>query len=243
VANGAGIIINVFVDLNVGMNRTGIIPGQAAVQLYVTCNNMEGIIPVGLHAYDGHITDIDFETREKRCAESYAKVEWTKNEILKAGLPKPVIVAGGSPSFPVHAGWAKAECSPGTFIYWDAGYLQKYREQPFNPAALVISRVISLPDETTICTDLGHKSIAAENPLQNRVLILNAAGLEFAGQSEDHLVLKAPKDHAYKVGDIIYGIPYHICPTCALYESAAIIKDQKLVGEWKIIARNRKISI
>ena len=139
--------------------------------------------------------------------------------------------------------WAKAECSPGTFIYWDAGYIQKYPEQGFIPAALVITRIISLPDDTTLCTDLGHKSIAAENPLPNRVLLLNAPDIEFIGQSEEHLVLKAPKGHSYKVGDIFYGIPYHICPTCALYESASIINDRKLDGEWKIAARNRKISI
>ena len=242
-ATGAGISINVFVDLNVGMNRTGIIPGEAAAQLYFTCNQTNGINPVGLHAYDGHITDISFKTREKRCAESFAQVEWMEKEILKAGLPKPAIVAGGSPSFPVHAKWAKAECSPGTFIYWDAGYVQKYTEQAFIPAALVISRVISLPDETTVSTDLGHKSIAAENPLPNRVLILNATGLEFVGQSEEHLVLKAQKGHGFKVGDLIYGIPYHICPTCALYERVAIIRDHRLAGEWKITARDRKISI
>lgn len=238
-----GIVIPVFADLNVGMNRTGIIPGQEALDLYLICDKINGIRPVGLHAYDGHITDIELEVREKRCTEAFAKVEWMANEVVKNGLPKPIIVAGGTPSFPVHAKWGKEECSPGTFIYWDAGYLQKYTEQDFIPAALVVSRIISLPNETTICTDLGHKSVAAENPLPSRVLLLNAPGLEFTGQSEEHLVLKAAKGHQYKVGDVIYGIPYHICPTCALYERAWTIKDHRLDGEWKIIARDRKISI
>src|SRR3981081_469912 len=49
------IICPLFIDLNVGMNRTGIEPGEAAVQLYMDCSQRKGIQPVGLHVYDGHI--------------------------------------------------------------------------------------------------------------------------------------------------------------------------------------------
>ena len=240
-AMNAGIEVPVYVDLNVGMNRTGIIPGQKAVELYIQCSQEKNIMPVGLHVYDGHITDPEFDIREKKCNEAFKAVDWLSKELIQKGLPEPVIVAGGTPSFPVHAKREKVQCSPGTFIYWDAGYLQKYKEQPFLPAALVISRIISLPNETTICADLGHKSVASENPLNNRVYFINAPGLIVIGQSEEHLVLQANKDHHYKTGDVLYGIPVHVCPTCALYERALIVEDGKVTSEWKIIARDRKI--
>lgn len=246
----AGMEISVFIDLNVGMNRTGIIPDQKAVELYIECSKIlpsgsggAGIIPVGLHVYDGHITDIEFDVREKRCNEAFASVEWMKQELKKKGFDELIIVAGGTPTFPVHAKRENVQCSPGTFIYWDAGYVQKYKEQPFLPAALVISRIISLPNETTICADLGHKSVASENPVNNRVHFINAPELTVIGQSEEHLVLQVNKDHQYKTGDVLYGIPVHICPTCALYERALIVEDGKVRGEWKIIARDRKISL
>ncbi|MGZ8550933.1 MAG: D-TA family PLP-dependent enzyme [Chitinophagaceae bacterium] len=242
-AVAAGIEVPVFMDLNVGMNRTGIVPDQKATDLYIQCFNTKGIRPVGLHCYDGHITDAEFETREKKCNEAFEPVDGLRRQIIQKGFPEPVIVAGGTPSFPVHAKREKVECSPGTFIYWDAGYVQKYKEQPFLPAALVISRVISLPNETTICSDLGHKSVASENILTNRVSFINAPELSFAGQSEEHLVLQASKGHHYKTGDVLYGIPVHICPTCALYERALIVEDGKVTGEWKIIARDRKIDL
>jgi len=238
-----GIKISVFIDLNVGMNRTGIIPDQKAIDLFIKCSETKGITPVGLHVYDGHITDIELEVRERRCNEAFVAVERMEQELDKKGFKDLMIVAGGSPSFPVHAKREKVECSPGTFIYWDAGYVQKYKEQPFLPAALVLSRVISLPNETTICTDLGHKSVAAENVLANRVSLINAPELSFIGQSEEHLVLQGNKDHNYKEGDILYGMPYHICPTCALYERALIVEGASVTGEWKIIARDRKISV
>ncbi len=242
-ASQANLVIPVYIDLNVGMNRTGIFPEQKAYDLYSHCTEEKNIKPIGLHAYDGHIHDTEFEIRKKRCDDAFNAVEWLKNELIINGFAEPVIVAGGSPTFPIHAVRDKIECSPGTFIYWDAGYVQNCKEQLFLPAALVISRIISLPNETTICTDLGHKSVASENPLSHRVHFINAPELTFIGQSEEHLVLEATKGHQYKVGDVLYGLPFHICPTCALYERALIVEDGKITKEWKIIARDRKISL
>jgi D-threonine aldolase len=249
-ASDANLVISVYIDLNIGMNRTGIIPDQKAVELYIQCSKIPpptgrgggaGIVPVGLHAYDGHIHDKDFGTRKRSCDEAFAKVESLKAEIVKKGLPEPIIVAGGSPTFPIHAKRKKIECSPGTFIYWDAGYQQGLAEQPFLPAALVVSRVISHPGENLLCFDLGHKSIAAEKELNNRVVFINAPELKFIGQSEEQLVAETDKQYNYKVGDVFYGLPFHICPTCALYERAFVVEDKKVTGEWKIIARDRKI--
>ncbi|MCU7549976.1 D-TA family PLP-dependent enzyme [Chitinophagaceae bacterium LB-8] len=236
----ANLDIPVYLDVNVGMNRTGVIPDKA-IDLYTVCSYLEGITPIGLHVYDGHIGDKDFEKRKQQCDEAYALVEELKKQLMKAGLEKPIIIAGGSPTFPIHAQRKKVECSPGTFIFWDDGYTQKLSEQPFQTAALVLTRIISLPSETMLCTDLGHKSIAAENPLGNRVSFLNAPDLKVISQSEEHLVLQAEKGHHYKVGDVLYGLPYHICPTCALYEKGLVVENGSVTNEWPIISRNRKI--
>lgn len=244
------IVIPVYIDLNVGMNRTGITPDQQAIDLYTQCSKFTrseggeaGIKPVGLHAYDGHIHDKEFKTRKEKCDEAFAPVVLLKEELIKKGFDEPIIIAGGSPTFPVHAKREKIECSPGTFIYWDAGYQQELAEQPFLPAALVISRVISHPGENLICLDLGHKSIAAEKDLKNRVVFLNAPDLKLVGQSEEHLVAETERPDSFKAGDVLYGLPFHICPTCALYERALIAEVGKVTGEWKIIARDRKITL
>lgn len=235
--------IPVFIDLNVGMNRTGITPGKAAVQLYADCALLPGIKPVGLHAYDGHLHVKNVEERTHLCDEAFGHVTKMQAELKKLGYPEPVIVAGGSPTFPIHAKRKHVECSPGTFIYWDEGYRDELSEQTFSTAALVVSRVISLPDETKICLDLGHKSIASEKELNKRVYFLNAPELVFVGHSEEHLVAEAGQGHNYKVGDVFYGVPYHICPTVALYERAVTVDDGQISGEWKNVARDRKINI
>lgn len=235
--------ISVYIDLNVGMNRTGIQPGEKAISLYKQCAQLKGIKPIGLHAYDGHIRSKDFEQRTRECNEAFLPVEKMQKQLTKEGFPRPIIVAGGSPTFPIHAKRKNIESSSGTFIYWDKGYQTSCPEQKFLPAALVISRIISLPDESKICLDLGHKSIAAENELSNRVYFLNAPELKFICQSEEHLVAETAPGHSYKVGDVFYGLPVHICPTCALFERAILVENNIAKGDWKTIARDRKISI
>ena len=235
--------VAVYLDLNVGMNRTGIVPGLEAVQLYVDSSTLKGVVPVGLHVYDGHIRDADLQKRKLDCDEAFATVEKMKNEIMGQKLPEPIIVAGGSPTFAIHCKRKNVECSPGTFIYWDQGYVELCPDQPFEPAALVITRVISKPEATKLCVDLGYKSITCENELQRRVRFLNAPELKPIGHSEEHLVVEAPNDHPYKIGDVLYGLPIHICPTVALHETAYTVENGNINGEWKVIARDRKISV
>jgi len=55
--------------------------------------------------------------------------------------------------------------------------------------------------------------------------------------------LEVPDSSQYKVGDVLYGVPVHICPTVALYDSAVVIKDHKAVGTWKVVSRDRKITV
>lgn len=235
--------IEVYIDLNVGMNRTGILPGSIAFELYRECEKSGGIKPKGLHAYDGHIRSTDINERTIQCDKAFEAVLAMQEQLIKDGFAPPVIIAGGSPSFSVHAKKEERECSPGTFIYWDKGYSDSLTEQHFLPAALVITRVISLPAEKQLCLDLGHKSIAAENNLDKRVYFINAPDLKFISQSEEHLVVESTEDHHYKVGDILYGMPYHICPTIALYERALVVENNEVTTEWRNIARDRKINI
>ncbi|WP_338876586.1 D-TA family PLP-dependent enzyme [Spirosoma sp. SC4-14] len=242
-AVNADLVVAVYIDLNVGMNRTGIVPTDAVRILYAELATLPGIRPVGFHAYDGHLRNADFSLRTADCDAAFRPVQELSDALVAEGFEPPVIVVGGSPTFPIHAKRQGVDCSPGTFIYWDKGYQTGLPEQPFLTAGLVITRVISLPDSTKVCVDLGHKSVAAEGELTQRVMFLNAPELKAIGQSEEHLVLEAGEGHSYQIGDVLYGLPNHICPTVALYERAYTVENGSITGEWLTIARDRKISV
>jgi len=234
--------LDVYLDLNIGMNRTGIKPGPDAEALYKKCQSTEGILSVGLHAYDGHLRDNDLQARTKKCNEGFEPVFVMQRNLKDAGLAEPIIVVGGTTTFPIHAQRKGVVCSPGTFIYWDKGYHDKFAEQKFVFAALVVTRVVSKPTDDLICIDLGHKAIASENALNNRVFFLNASNLEPIGHSEEHLVLKVNGENKYSVGDVLYGVPFHVCPTVALYDTAVVIDNNEAGERWKNLSRNRRIT-
>jgi D-serine deaminase-like pyridoxal phosphate-dependent protein len=234
--------VDVYIDLNSGMSRTGISVGPEALKFYLTVFGLRGLNLKGLHTYDGHIRSNNADLRSAQCDEAFDKVKVLYDLIVAHGLPAPIIIAGGSPTFPFHVKRAEVECSPGTFVYWDGVYSEMCPEQEFVPAALLLCRVISLPDSTKICVDLGHKSVAAESELGKRINFLNARELVPIAQNEEHLVLEVVQGHHYQIGNIFYGLPWHICPTVALYERAISIENGIVTGEWKTIARDRKIN-
>ncbi|MGV3761321.1 D-TA family PLP-dependent enzyme [Parapedobacter sp.] len=235
----AGMIIAVYVDLNIGMGRTGIQPGAEAMALYQQCEQLDGVAIRGFHAYDGHVHERDIEKRKVICARNFEAVSELVQQVQMAGLPKPEIIIGGSPSLPIYAAYPDVECSPGTFVLWDKGYADSLPDQPFLPAAVLLTRIVSMPDANRLCVDLGHKAVAAENPLERRVYFLNAPDLKPISQSEEHLVLEAPSGHSWKVGDALYGLPYHVCPTVALYDYLVVIEQGSYITRWAVVGRSR----
>jgi D-threonine aldolase len=233
--------INVFVDLNVGMNRTGVAP-EDALPLYLLCDSLPGVEPVGLHAYDGHIRDSDAARRKEVCDAAFRPVEVLRSRIEAEGKQPPVVVAGGTPTFPIHARRG-VECSPGTFVFHDWHYQTAFPDQDFLLAALLVTRVISKVGTHAVCLDLGYKAVSSENPLPRRVRFLNAPAAEPLGHSEEHLVVNVGDNSAYRIGDVFYGAPYHVCPTCALHDKAYVVEDSRVTGAWEIIARVRRINV
>lgn len=237
----AQIILNVFIDLNVGMNRTGVQP-EKAFRLAEKIQSMKHLHLCGIHGYDGHIHHTALAGRQQAADISFGYAGHLFREIQPLFSHPLRMVMGGTPTFPIHIHREHTECSPGTFVFWDWGYDKEFPDMTYDYAALVISRVISVVDEHHICIDLGYKSVAAESPLP-RVHFLNAPEAIPVSHSEEHLVLEVPGSKAYTLGDVLYGVPVHICPTVALYEKAFVVQDHEMITSWEVIARNRSIHI
>jgi len=234
--------IEVLLDLDIGQHRTGIAPDSHAFDLYRLIASLPALIPGGLHAYDGHIHDADVTIRMATCEAAFAPVELLRRRLERDGLPVPRVVAGGTPTFPMHARRDGVECSPGTCVFWDAGYGTKLPDLDFLPAAVLLTRVVSKPTPGRLCLDLGHKAVASEMP-HPRVVFLNLTDGKPVAHNEEHLVVETSNADAFQVGDCLYGIPWHICPTVALHSEVIVIEDGKATQRWKVTARERRLTI
>jgi len=230
--------LEVLLDIDLGQHRTGVPVGSHAAQLYKLIASLPGLVPGGLHAYDGHIGDTDLSKRSSVCATAFTPVASFRRELIEQGLGVPRLVVGGSPTFPIHASRPDVECSPGTCVFWDAGYATKLPDLNFKPAALLFTRVISKPGPNRLCLDLGHKAVASEMP-HPRVVLLDLEDARAVSHSEEHLVVETSRSVEFRVGDCLYGIPWHVCPTVALHSVAIVIKNSQPTGSWQVAARNR----
>ena len=229
--------VALWLDINNGMDRTGIAPGEKAIQLYQMLDENPVIEAKGLHVYDGHIREPDFDKRKKICDDDFAPVLKLKVDLQALGLKVPAIIAGGTPSFPIHTKRRNVVTSPGTPMLWDVGYGKSFKDLDFLYAAVLLTRIISKPGPNLLCFDLGHKSVASEMDLP-RVEILGLEDSEQIGQSEEHLVVHCTKADNYKVGDTFYAIPKHVCPTVSKYPEALTVVDGQVTGAWKVAARD-----
>lgn len=235
--------INVLLDLDCGMHRTGfpIENSAEALKLCQEIASLPNLHFVGLHAYDGHLHEPDPVQRERACDLAFAPVEKLASELRDLGLGCKIVI-GGTPTFPIHAQRKDAECSPGTSVLSDAGYGKKFADLNFLIAAAVLTRVVSKPGPNLICLDLGHKSIASENP-HPRAEFPDLPDAKAVTHSEEHLVLETSLAKDLAIGDALYAFPRHICPTVALYSEAIAVTDSRAGERWPVTARNRTLTL
>ncbi len=238
----AGYVASLYLDINNGMDRSGHRIGQPMADFISEMKWLRHVQLLGFHVYDGHIRNDEFEERKAAVESGFAAVN---DFITQFSLNNEAfeIIAGGTPAFTSHLTEKERTCSPGTCVLWDWGYGDKFAEQPFEYAAVVLSRVISKPAAGIITTDLGHKAVASENPVHNRIRFLNLDEYELISQSEEHGVIRVGNWDEIRVGDVLYGIPYHVCPTVNLYEEAFIVEGNDFREVWQVEGRKRRINI
>jgi D-serine deaminase-like pyridoxal phosphate-dependent protein len=242
----AGETVDVLLDVDVGQHRTGIAPDEEAVVLYELIDRLPGLVPAGLHVYDGHNHQESLAEREAAVKSLMEPVLALRAMLVKKGLPVPRLVVGGTPTFAVFARMdlPGKECAPGTCVLHDHGYGSRYADLAgFTPAAVLLTRVISRPTARRVTLDLGYKAVASDPPAGKRCVLLNIPAYEPVLQNEEHLVIETPGAGRFAPGDVVYAVPTHICPTSAMHRQAYVVEDRRVTDVWDIAGRDRVLSI
>ena len=243
--SAAGQQIEVLLDIDTGQHRTGIGVGDTAAGLYRQIHETDGLVAGGFHVYDGHQHQEDRDERRVAVDGEFDRVLEFRDRLVAEGLTVPRMVAGGTASFPIYAEKRDPtiELSPGTCVYNDGGYGSYFPDMDFPPAAGVLTRVVSRPTSDRITLDLGYKAVASDPPMGKRVHFPDLPDAVQVLQNEEHLVLETDRAGEYSPGDVLIGIPWHICPTSALHRQVFVIDNGELVERWDVASRDRWITI
>ena len=237
--------VDVFVDVNVGMNRTGIPLGEADRILAVA--SRAGPRFRGIHAYDGHLHQPDREERRTAIFACYDGVADLVRRLTGSGIRVAEVVTAGTPSFPSaveYEGFEGLETehrlSPGTVVYHDLRSEEQNPELDLDPAAVVCARVVSHPQEQIVTVDAGSKSIAAEagDPC---AYAIGHPGLQAMTPSEEHLPFRVTDGEPPARGYLLTLVPRHVCPTVNLAETALLVDEGRVLQAVPVAARSHDL--
>lgn len=240
-----GTRVGVFIDVNSGMNRTGV--SDARKDEIVALARELGSAFRGLHWYDGHVSDPAPGVREKQAHEGYGRLLGVVEALASAGLPPAEVITSGTPAAAYgvsYPGFAHApfrhRVSPGTVVYNDIVSMRQLDGLGYRPAALVLATVISHPLERQITCDAGHKSVSADAGVPT-CAVVGRAGCHPLKPSEEHLPIEiAPGAPVPAIGEKLYLIPRHVCPTVNNFDQALMVRDGRIASVEPVTARGHE---
>lgn len=239
--------VGVFVDVNPGMNRTGIRVCEAD-RISNLIRNIEstGLEFRGLHYYDGQYGALEEPQRTTAAHAGYDELLHLVRTVERQGLRVPELITAGTPTFPASLSYAGFggrilhRISPGTIVYGDSTCLaQLPASHGYAPAALVVSRVVSHPQEDVVTCDAGHKTVSADAGVPTCVVV-GHAGMNPLAPSEEHLPIRLAGEPVTPVGEVLYLLPRHVCPTVNNFDSALLVHDGRVAAVEKVSARGRE---
>ena len=232
--------IDVFIEIDVGQGRCGVVPGEPAVGLARQIATHPALRFAGLQAYHGRAQHQRTPAERRRSIESATQaVAGTRDALAAAGYSVPQVTGAGTGSFVLEAAsgvWG--ELQAGSYLFMDADYAanQTDPEAPaFEHALFVKSQVMSRSADHAVC-DAGHKSHAIDSGLP---AVAWPSGLVFANGGDEHGILRAavPGTELPELGETVWLIPGHCDPTVNLHDGCVGVRGGLAAGRVERLIR------
>jgi D-serine deaminase-like pyridoxal phosphate-dependent protein len=235
-ARAKGVRLRVLVELNIGMGRCGVLPGQPALELARAVVDSPGLRFEGLMGYEGHTVFLaDLDERRRATEASLEQLVGTADLLRSNGIPVSIVSSGGTGTYFITGRYpGVTEIEVGSYITMDA----QYREEvgiDFRYALTVLSTVTSTHGDHAII-DAGLKTITRDFGLP---LVLDPPGWELTGLSEEHGHLERQGGNPLVIGDKVELVPNHGCTTINLHDEYHVVRQGVLEAVWPIAARGK----
>ena len=241
----AGRVLNVLVDVEVGGRRTGIPPGEPALDLARHVTGARHLNLRGLQGYAGHCAHVEgWAARRKSSHRWMERLMKTRALFERNGLPVEIVTGGSSGTFDIDVELeGLTELQSGSYCVMDIDYRRiggkrgpAYDE--FEMALTVLTTVVSRPGAELAIVDAGFKSFSTDRPFVPEAVEWPGLEYSWAGDEHGRLTIK-DADRAPKLGDRIEFFPPHCDPTINLYDRIYAMRGATVEAEWAIAGRGR----
>ncbi|MGH9791932.1 MAG: alanine racemase, partial [Candidatus Acidiferrales bacterium] len=240
--------VGLFLDVNPGMNRTGMAAEPLRVVRLAREIGERGLEFRGLHFYEGHLTQDDLGERTRAAHAAYDRLMEIVASFEHAKVTMPEVITSGTPTLPcalAYQGFGGRgfvhRVSPGTIVYGDVRSEQQLpREWNLRRAVTVLATVVSRPGGDVVTCDAGHKAVSADAGVPT-CTVLDRDGLTPEHPSEEHLPIRIARGaRAPEPGDLLRLIPKHVCPTVNNFDHAVILRNGAVAAIEPVTARGHE---
>jgi D-serine deaminase-like pyridoxal phosphate-dependent protein len=229
--------IHIVIEIDVGLGRCGVQPGERALALARFISEMPGLEFAGVLGYEGQAVFLtDLKTRQEAVNQAMNKLVGTADLIRQAGFNVEIVSAGGTGTYDITGRYpGVTEVEAGSYILMDTRY--RGMGLPFRCALTLLATVISTPSRQRVIIDAGKKALTVEHGLPEIVV---PAGARLIDLNEEHGILEVNPDQLeLKVGDKVEIIPSHVCTTVNLHDTFYAIRNNLVVAIWPISGRGK----
>ncbi|MEA2513909.1 MAG: hypothetical protein QOJ59_3396 [Thermomicrobiales bacterium] len=235
--------LDVYVEVNTGQHRAGVLAGDEAVALALDFARLPGLRVIGVMSHEGHANVQPRETIESVAVDAGQKLVATAEKIRSHGLDLPVVSVGSTPAAsytPTVPG--VTEMRPGTYVFKDTSAFRYGIFGPDRCAARILATVVSHPAPDRCILDGGSKTLSLDKTPSHpgHGYILGHEHAIIDRLSEEHgVVVLGPDDPGLQIGERVEIIPNHICPTVNLMDQLTIVRDGHVADVWPVAARGK----
>jgi len=239
VMSEAGLTLRVLIEIDIGMRRVGVMPGQPALELAQEVQRLPALQLAGIMGYEGHLLRVtDPVEKAARIGEALGWLVETRAVLECAGLPCPIVSCGGTGSF------AQAVRQPGITelqagggIFMDAFYRLGCQVAEFDHALTVLATIVSRPAADRAVIDAGRKTLNVDI---HPALVVGRDDVTIEGLSAEHGALRLePSAQHLAIGDRVELIPGYSDLTCVLHDYLYGFRGDRLEVIWPLEARGR----
>ena len=236
----AGFEVPLLVDVNVGQNRCGTEPGEAALELARVCEDTKGVRFAGLQGYEGHLQHVnDPEERRRLCFAALDLLGETKQTLEGGGVKVDWVTTAGSGTYrlAIQHGLA-TEVQPGSYVAMDSQYA-KVEGIEYENSLFVLAGVVSVNRPGQLVVDAGWKTLSTEDGMP---AIRDHPEASYAPAGDEHGKISGmPGKH--RPGDRVWLVPSHCDTTVNLHGHYSLVNDKgEFLGRLPIAARGRVAS-
>lgn len=237
--SAAGGKLRVIVEVDIGLHRAGVAPGEPTLRLAEFIAEQPGLELAGIMGYEGHLLTLeDPQQKDQQIRQALAILAETKAAFERAGLPCPIVSAGGTGSFAITVDCpGVTELQAGGLIFMDAFYRTRCNVTQFDYAMKLVTTVVSRPTPERAIVDAGRKS---QNVEVCAPMILGREDIKYVRLSAEHGQFElGPTAQGLRIGDRLQLIPGYSDLTSVLHDEFYVFSGGRLAAIWPLLGRGK----